>query len=93
MELVHKYHKTVGLNNYERKYFQKHFGNNLSRLIMFRKAISKEQTWGYYANDNKIGTFRTFLIKGGKQKTIWLTRKKVDAYIREIKESKKEENK
>lgn len=70
--------KTVGLNNYERKYFQKYFGNNLKRLMLFRKAISKEQA-GYQS-----ATFRRFPIKGGYYLSISLTRRKVDAYIREI---------
>ena len=70
--------KTVGLNNYERKYFQKYFGNNLKRLMLFRKAISKEQA-GYQS-----ATFRRLPIKGGYYLSFSLTRRKVDAYIREI---------
>ena len=70
--------KTVGLNNYERKYFQKYFGNNLKRLMLFRKAVSKEQAW------HQAPTFRSFPIKGGYYRSITLTRRKVDAYIREI---------
>ena len=81
--MTHKYHKTVGLNSYERNYFQKHFGNNIKRLLMFRKTISKEQSNGFYSN-YAIGTYRTFQLKGGKNNSIWLTRKKIDAYIREI---------
>lgn len=70
--------KTVGLNNYERKYFQKCFGNNLKRLMLFRKVVSKEQAW------RQGPVFRSFSIKGGYYRSITLTRKKVDAYIREI---------
>lgn len=83
--MVHE-HESVGLNNYERKYFHKHFGNNLKRIMLFRKAISKEQSEGYFSNNNSIsvGTHRTFMTKGGKHRTIWLTRKKIDAYINEI---------
>lgn len=83
--MVHE-HESVGLNNYERKYFQKHFGNNLKRLMLFRKAISKEQSEGFYSNNDSIsvGACRTFIEKGGKHRSIWLTRKKIDAYINEI---------
>lgn len=82
---MYEKHDTVGLNNYERKYFQKHFGTNIKRLLMFRKKVSKEQSEGWYKGTS-VGTFRTFRTKGGKSNTIWLTRKKIDAYIREIKE-------
>lgn len=79
MERKYIYHKTVGLNNYERNYFKKHFGTNLTRLYLFRKSIAKEESNGYY-----IGTFKHFMAKGGKPKSILLSRKKVDAYIREV---------
>lgn len=82
MERKYIYHKTVGLNNYERNYFKKHFGTNLTRLYLFRKSIAKEQKEGFYRGE--VGTFRHFMDKGGKLKSIWLSRKKVDAYIREV---------
>jgi len=89
--MVHEYHETVGLNNYERQYFQKHFKGNLERLRKFRKVISKEQSRGFYSNNmtRVFGTFREFKIKGNEYRSIWLTRKKVDAYISELLRSKK----
>ena len=53
-----------------------------SRLYLFRKSIAKEQKEGFYRGE--AGTFRHFMTKGGKLKSIWLSRKKVDAYIREV---------
>ena len=90
--MVHEYHETVGLNSYERWYFQKFFGNNLKRLRRFRKIIAKEQSRGFYANTytDPFGTFRSFMVKGNKYRSIWLTRKKVDAYIREVVNKDKE---
>jgi hypothetical protein len=52
---------------------------------MFRKKVSKDQSEGWYKGTS-VGTIRTFRTKGGKCNSIWLTRKKIDAYIREIKE-------
>jgi hypothetical protein len=84
---MYEKHDTVGLNNYERKYFQKHFGTNIKRLIMLRKKVSREQSSPEeWHKGTSVGTIRTFRTKGGKNNSIWLTRKKIDAYIREIKE-------
>lgn len=79
---VHEHHETVGLNNFERSYFKKHFGDNIARLRRFRKIIAKEQKSGIYRGE--VGTFRSFPVKGKEYMSIWLSRKKVDAYIREI---------
>ena len=76
--------KTVGLNNYERNFFRKFFGTNLNRLRMFRKSIAKEQREGFYNYFGKVGTYKNFHSKGGKMNYIWLSKKKVDAYINEV---------
>ena len=75
-------HKEVGLNDYEKFYFKKHFGTNLKRLYAFRKAISKDQSQGFYRSE--CYTYRAFMLKGGKYHSIMLNRKKVDAYIKLI---------
>ena len=75
-------HDEVGLNNYELSYFKKTFGTNMERLQAFRKVISKEQREDIYGEPC---TYKWFMTKGGKMKTIRLTVKKVDAYIKLIK--------
>ena len=79
---IYEHHDTVGLNNYECNYFKKHFGNNLKRLALFRKVIAHDQKYGWYRGE--VGTSRSFMTKGNKYNSIWLSKKKIDAYIREI---------
>ena len=80
----HEYHKEVGLNDYERFYFRRFFNENLDALERFRKNISNEQKKGIYRGEPYVVRF--FKIKGDKLYHIKLSRKKVDAYIREVKE-------
>lgn len=75
-----KYHKEVGLNNYEKFFFRKVFGTNLKRLMAFRKAVMKRQN---YHGDSY--TCEYFSVKGGKYLIIYISKKKVDAYIKLIK--------
>ena len=80
----YEYHKEVGLNDYERFYFKRFFHENLDALNRFRKAISKDQKNGFYRGEPYV--VKLFKIKGGKVLYIKLSRKKVDAYIKEVKE-------
>ena len=80
----HEYHNEVGLNDYERFYFRKYFHENIEALERFRKSISKEQKEGF--NRGEPYVVKLFKTKGDKIHFITLNRKKVDAYIREIKE-------
>lgn len=80
----HEYHNEVGLNDYERFYFRRYFQDNIKKLEYFRKAISKTQKEGFYRGEPYV--VRHFKIKGDKLFYIKLSRKKVDAYIREVKE-------
>jgi hypothetical protein len=80
----HEYHKEVGLNDYERFYFRRFFHENLDALERFRKNISNEQKKGIYRGEPYV--VRHFKINGDKLFYIKLSRKKVDAYIREVKE-------
>ena len=80
----HEYHKEVDLNDYERFYFRRYFQDNLKKLEHFRKVISKGQKDGFYRGEPYV--VRHFKIKGDKLYYIKLSRKKVDAYIREVKE-------
>ena len=80
----HEYHKEVGLNDYERFYFRRYFHENIDALERFRKKISKEQKEGFYRGEPY--TVKSFKIKGDKIYFIKLNRKKVDAYIKEVKE-------
>ena len=80
----HEYHNEVGLNDYERFYFRKYFHENIDALERFRKKISKEQKEGFYRGEPY--TVKLFKIKGDKIHFIKLSRKKVDAYIKELKE-------
>ena len=80
----HEYHNEVGLNDYERFYFRRYFHENIDALERFRKKISKEQREGIYRGEPYV--VRYFKIKGDKLFYIKLSRKKVDAYIREVKE-------
>lgn len=81
---VHEYHKEVGLNDYERFYFRRFFHDNIERLERFRKVLSKEQSSGFYRGEPYV--VKEFKIKGDKIQFIKLSRKKVDAYIKELKE-------
>ena len=80
----YEYHKEVGLNDYERFYFRRFFHENLDALERFRKKLSKEQKNGFYRGEPYVVKF--FKIKGDKIHFIKLNRKKVDAYIKEVKE-------
>lgn len=80
----HEYHNEVGLNDYERFYFRRYFQDNIKKLEYFRKVISKTQKEGFYRGEPYV--VRHFKIKGDKLFYIKLSRKKVDAYIREVKE-------
>jgi predicted enzyme related to lactoylglutathione lyase len=75
-----EYNKEVGLNNYEKFFFRRVFGTNLKRLMAFRKAVMKRQ------NDHGDSyTCEQFSVKGGKWLRIYISKKKVDAYIKLIK--------
>ncbi len=75
-----EYHKEVGLNNYEKFFFRRVFGTNLKRLMAFRKAVMKRQ------NDHGDSyTCEQFSVKGGKWLRIYISKKKIDAYIKLIK--------
>lgn len=80
----HEYHSEVGLNDYERFYFRRYFRDNIEKLERFRKVISKDQKEGIYRGESYA--IRRFKINGDKLYYIKLNRKKVDAYIREVKE-------
>ncbi len=80
----HEYHEEVGVNDYERYYFRRYFHDDIKRLEYFRKIISKEQKEGF--NSGEPYVVRSFKIKGDKLFHIKLSRKKVDAYIKELKE-------
>jgi len=80
----HEYHQEVGLNDYERFYFRRYFNDDIKKLEYFRKIISKDQKDGFYGGEPYV--VRSFNIKGGKLFHIKISRKKVDAYIREVKE-------
>lgn len=84
MCIVHEYHKEVELNDYERFYFRYVFHDNIGRLERFRKVVSKSQKQGNYRGEPYVD--RTFKVKGGKVYFIRLSRKKVNAYINELKE-------
>ena len=84
----HEYHSEVRLNNYERFFFRRYFRDNIEKLERFRKAISKDQKEGIYRGEPYA--IRCFKTEGDKLHYIQLNRKKVDAYIREIKEKKKQ---
>lgn len=75
-----EYHKEVGLNNYEKFFFRRVFGTNLKRLMAFRKAVMKRQN---YHGDSD--TCEQFSVKGGKWLRICISKKKIDAYIKLIK--------
>lgn len=75
-----EYHKEVGLNNYEKFFFRRVFGTNLKRLMAFRKAVMKRQN--YHGNSYSP---ELFSVKGGKWFSISISKKKVDAYIKLIK--------
>ena len=74
-----EYHKEVGLNNYEKFFFRRVFGTNLKRLMAFRKAVKKRQ------NHGDSYTCEQFSVKGGKWLKIYISKKKIDAYIKLIK--------
>ena len=84
MCVVHKYHKEVGLNDYERFYFKYVFHDNINKLERFRKVVAKDQKEGVNRGEPYVD--RHFKVKGGKAYIIHLNRKKVDAYINELKE-------
>ena len=75
-----KHHKEVGLNNYEKFFFRRVFGTNLKRLMAFRKAVMKRQN---YHGDSYI--WEHFSVEGGKWLNIRMSKKKIDAYIKLIK--------
>ena len=85
----HEYHKEVGLNDYERFYFRRYFHDDIKKLEYFRKIISKDQKEGF--NRGEPYVVRHFKIKGDKLFYIKLSRKKVDAYIKELKEKLKQD--
>lgn len=80
----HEYHAEVGVNDYERFYFRRYFHDDIKKLEYFRKIISKEQKEGFNRGESYV--VRRFKIKGDKLFYIKLSRKKVDAYIKELKE-------
>lgn len=80
----HEYHEEVRVNDYERFYFRRYFHDDIKKLEYFRKIISKQQKEGF--NRGEPYVVRHFKIKGDKLFYIKLSRKKVDAYIRELKE-------
>ena len=80
----HEYHNEVGLNDYERFYFRRCFQDNIKKLEYFRKVISKTQKDGFHRGEPYV--VRHFKIKGDKLFYIKLSRKKVDAYIKELKD-------
>jgi len=75
-----KYNKEVKLNNYEIFFFRRVFSTNLKRLMAFRKAVMKRQN---YHGDSY--TCEHFSVKGGKWLKIYISKKKIDAYIKLIK--------
>ena len=77
---IMKYYKDVGLNNYEKFFFRRVFGTNLKRLMAFRKAVMKRQN--YHGNPY---TYEQFSVKGGKWLKICISKKKIDTYIKLIK--------
>lgn len=84
----HEYHEEVGVNDYERFYFKRYFHDDIKKLEYFRKTISKDQKDGFYRGEPYV--VRHFKIKGDKLFYIKLSRKKVDAYIKELKEKAKQ---
>jgi hypothetical protein len=77
----------VGLNDYERYYFDSQFKGNLKRLKALRKSIAKSLEIDDYNADGCYVT-KTFVGKGGKRHFIRLSKKKVDKYIEQLKEGK-----
>ena len=78
-----EYHKEVGLNNYEKFFFRRVFGTNLKRLAAFRKAVMKRQN--YHGNSYSS---ELFSVKGGKWLSICISKKKIDAYMKLVKNEK-----
>lgn len=75
-----EYRKEVGLNNYETFFFRRVFGTNIKRLMAFRKAVMKRQNEHGHSD-----TCEHFFIENEKCLRIYMSKKKVDAYIKLIK--------
>lgn len=74
-----KQRTNIGLNNYEKFFFRKVFGTNIKRLNAFRKAVRKRQS---YHGDSYSTEY--FSVKGGKILKIYVSVKKIDAYINSL---------
>lgn len=80
------------LNDYEKAYFEKFFGNNVNRLLAFRKSLSKRiegPTWDsdYYGEiivHPGCQTVQKYKIKGGVEHCVNISRKSVDLYLDSI---------
>lgn len=76
------------LNDYERSYFEKFFGNNIKRLLCLRKSLHKRIRSMYdYDNDKfktQCQTVQKFRSKGGKEHYVNISRKMIDIYIESL---------
>jgi len=71
---------TVGLNNYEKFFFNSQFGDNVNRLRAFRRSVTRQLAGDSYFTDGVFVT-KTFVTKGEKYHQIRISKKKIDAYI------------
>ncbi len=69
----------TGLNDYEKAYFKRFFGTNVTRLQQFRKKLSDQQKNGRDRGCGRVN--KMWMLENGRSQVIYLNRRKVDAYL------------